>query len=662
MESNLYVEDEETTFNHGDNIDKNNEDEKEGENGKKDDSPLDKKRDRDDEEGNSPIKKKVRKSPSKKRGRKRKIEKKIVNIRIINDTNNNKKDKKEKECIDCKGVGEKECTMCGESNHICKGMIVGQDEIWICKECTEDMKDEKVMEEIKEVLKREKERKRKGAESDMNEKIYYCGICNEKIIGSQSCVKCTKCHEWIHMKCSEFENVKEARAKKDIHVCEKCVIIATTQRRKENDKENDTNTDKLNDEDKVKRKSGKIIPIEKGTKLDECDRESIKDCGWITDNIIKYAFEEIQVKYSKIINNKNIMFVEPTIAQLIKSTTDEETKEETIVGTGIRKADWVFFPLNNNDKDEVGGTHWSLLVHNKKINTFYHYDPMEGMNYKSVDEIIRKYSKGENRKTTIYHMACTSQTNGFDCGIYALMFSERILKNMEEDKEPTNVGKYMCDARNYRKMLRKNIEEKDKLNEDPEQEDPEHIFEWIDMKAKEVRKRTDEMVKNGKKEEEKRKECWHYTNKICIFGNKCRNKHKEHCREWRENGYCNNKNCELGHARICRDIYETGRCNRERCRYFHPINLRNHNRQNTGRSDYKREYERPSIRRQTNAYLTGETNNVRPRNEYNNRDWEATKDHNVNNFFGKQDRYWIERLEPMVEGILTKMTERMWYR
>jgi len=411
----------------------------------------------------------------------------------------------------------------------------------------------------------------------------------------------------------------------------------------------------MNDEDKAKRKCDKLIPIKKTIKLDECDIESIKERGWITDKIVKYVFNELQMKYINVRKSKNIMLVEPIIAQLIKSTSDEDTTEETISGSGIRKADWVFFPLNNNESDEVGGTHWSLLLYNKNVNTFYHYDPMKGMNGRSVDEIIKKLNKGENRKTIIYHMACTSQTNGFDCGIYTLMFSERILKNMEEDREPTNIGKFEYDTKEYRELLQKKIGE----NEDQEQEDPEHLCRWIEWKAKEIENRNDEMIKNGKKEGEIRRECWHYTNKICRFGIKCRNEHKEKCRETTENGYCKDKNCRLGHPSVCKDIFETGRCNRDRCRFFHPINLRNRSRQDTGRSEYKEAYVRPNIRRQTNAYITRETNNIRTQNEYSNRDWEVIRDHNGNNFLEKQDRYWIERMEPMVERILTKMTERM---
>ena len=136
------------------------------------------------------MKKKVRKSPNKKRGRKRKIEKieKMLNIRIINDTNIKKKDKREKECIDCKGVGDDECTMCGESEHMCKGMIIGQDEIWVCKECTENMRDECHRRNKRSIKKRKRKKTKRRRFGDERENLLL--LCDMQCENNWKSIMC----------------------------------------------------------------------------------------------------------------------------------------------------------------------------------------------------------------------------------------------------------------------------------------------------------------------------------------------------------------------------------------------------------------------------------------------------------------------------------------
>ena len=61
--------------------------------------------------------------------------------------------------------------------------------------------------------------------------------------------------------------------------------------------------------------------------------------------------------------HRNMVFVKPEISQLIKASTDQDEVEKTIRNLGLRNADWVFFPVNNNETDKEGGSHWSLLLY-----------------------------------------------------------------------------------------------------------------------------------------------------------------------------------------------------------------------------------------------------------------------------------------------------------
>ena len=343
MESNLYREDEDIDTGDMDNEDTNkenkqnnnkndsnreNKEEKENEaNEEKENNPPEennKKRDRDEDEEKSPIRKRVRNSPNKRKGRKSKSEK---------CKNFNKKYKKARKCKDCEGEDEEKCVLCGKGEHICESETEvnrkckkGHVWMWICKECSEIMGDEGVIEEMKEVVKREKERKRNIKDTDGKEKIYNCKLCDEIINKRQSSVECTHCKLWIHLKCSKFENIKEARDNKDTYICAKCVNRNDTPQKK-GTTNHSANEDEINGNEK---------PFEsKGIKIYESDLETLEDRKWLTDSILSFAFNEMEEKYK----NKNMVFVKPEISQLIKISKDEVEVEKTIGSLGIRKAD-----------------------------------------------------------------------------------------------------------------------------------------------------------------------------------------------------------------------------------------------------------------------------------------------------------------------------------
>ena len=310
MESNLNVEDEviidsskdDNDMNKGemenerknDSVSGNSEEKENEENLVKEDNGLDennKKRQRDEDERASPTRKKVRNSPTKRKGRKSKIEKA---------KNYNGKYKKARKCKECEGEDEEKCILCGKTEHLCETEVnregkKGHVWIWICKECSEIMGDEGVMEEMKEVVKREKERKRNIKAGEAKEKIDYCGLCDEVINKRQVSIECTQCKKWIHLKCSIYESYKEARENKDSYMCTKCEKGNKAPKKSEND-----NHPKSQDGDGLEEnKSNETLFDSKGVNIEERDIETLKEGKWLNDKVLSFALEEMQQNHSK---------------------------------------------------------------------------------------------------------------------------------------------------------------------------------------------------------------------------------------------------------------------------------------------------------------------------------------------------------------------------
>ena len=644
----------------------NTEDAKEKEDKEKEGNSLDesinKKRDREADEENSPSKKRVRKSPNKKKVQKSKLGK---------GKNFNKKYKKARKCKDCLGEDEDQCILCGKIEHLCESEFEINKEskrryvwIWICKECSEIMEDEKVMEEMKEVVKREKERKQNFKDAETRDKIYCCSLCEEVINKRQISVECICCKEWVHLKCSKFESLKEARDNKDAYVCAKCVKGHDTK------KKTDMNNfaEKNNDDVEVIKNDEKLHESE-GVKIYESDLETLKDGEWFNDNIISFAIDEMEEKNDS--RSRNIVYVKPAVSHFIKESTNDEYVERTIKDLGIRKADWAFIPVNN-ETEKVGGSHWSLLLYSGSSNTFYHFDPIKGMNDRSVAMIVKKLIHKEKKVPEMKYVLCPRQKNSYDCGIYTIMYMEKIAENIEAGVEITKINDF--DAKEYRKNLRRKIKEKYNLylNDEKLKEKEESVS---DEKKEEKITNKNETELNEQKKKEMKGECWHYTNKTCKFGSRCIYEHRQKCKDMIENGYCFEQKCRLGHPRICRDIYETGRCKRVICRHFHPINLRNRNTINQHSRKYNNEdiYEtdRQNNRKQYNIYQSNSRhNNSYIGSEINKDMMQNQKDQWVPKTKRNEDYYflenpnqsWVSLMEPIMATAMQTLAEKMWNR
>lgn len=578
-----------------------------------------KKRDRDEEVGNSPKRKRVGDSPKKKRGRK---------IKLIKGKNYHQKYMKAKKCKDCKRNDEMKCKFCGKNEHICEieiKNVENKEHAWICKDCNEIINDEGVMEEIMEIIKRERECK--GIDKIGETKTYCCGLCSDVINGKQISIGCNECKAWIHLKCSIFNNYKEAKKNEDEYVCTKC------KNRNDPSKKEIPNTD--------------LSKHGEQTTIEESDLETLNEGNWLNDNIIKSVNNIMQRKY------KNMLFVDPSVTQLIKLSNDKSDIEKNIEDLEIKKVDWVFFPLNNNHTDKEGGSHWSLLLYNQKEDTFYHFDPICGLNDKSVAMLIKNLNDSEKRIPEVRYVNCPRQRNGVDCGPYTLYFAEKIAENIDAGREITKIRD--CDAREYRLKLKEMIRGKPNTKEDEVKEDENKVK----MTEKEkVSHEKDKGENRNEKKEESKRECYYYTNNTCKFGNTCIYDHIDSCKEVVDNGYCFDKKCRFGHPRVCRMIYKTGSCKRNMCKFFHPLNLRNKNRRRETNESYEFNEIYSRHNRENNPYPRKEGNSRRSSQiEYDH--WEASRDHSDKHFLVKQDRYLIERLEPMMERILSKMTEKM---
>ena len=126
-------------------------------------------------------------------------------------------------------------------------------------------------------------------------------------------------------------------------------------------------------------------------------------------------------------NNQNILFIPPSITQLLKEGFLEEYNM-TLEPLNIWQKKYILLAVNDNKLEAAGGQHWSLLVYTIKENTWYHYDSLKNLNIGEarflagrLQEYIRPGS------TPILTTArCTQQNNNIDCGAYTMIHAQKI--------------------------------------------------------------------------------------------------------------------------------------------------------------------------------------------------------------------------------------------
>ncbi|XP_070492126.1 sentrin-specific protease 8 [Chironomus tepperi] len=173
---------------------------------------------------------------------------------------------------------------------------------------------------------------------------------------------------------------------------------------------------------------------------------------WLNDRIISFYLDYLQ---HEIYESKEILFLGSEVTQAIKMMGNPEEINAVILDPlNVKEKNFLIFPINDNSKDQVGGSHWSLLVYSKSDNTFYHFDSSGSSNYyvcSKLAKIIKSCLKLSNEK--IVQVECLQQNNSYDCGIYVLCHADSVCKAIMKSNTLKDIKKI-----SYKTVLSKRSE------------------------------------------------------------------------------------------------------------------------------------------------------------------------------------------------------------
>ncbi|XP_074287600.1 NEDD8-specific protease 1-like [Silene latifolia] len=195
--------------------------------------------------------------------------------------------------------------------------------------------------------------------------------------------------------------------------------------------------------------------------LQELDIDTLRPDCLLADKVFAFYFAYL----TSTNKTDDVLLVEPTVSSWL-ARCDQAEASSYAESYKLSTKSLVLFVVNDSDGSCQGdtGTHWSTLVYHRSMNSFIHFDTMEGTNHlpaMKLYEAVKSYmgsggqaarlqtSKKKKDKKKNPRSVCKpsldvpltavaslpvfresediqQQSNGYDCGLYVLAIAEFI--------------------------------------------------------------------------------------------------------------------------------------------------------------------------------------------------------------------------------------------
>lgn len=171
-------------------------------------------------------------------------------------------------------------------------------------------------------------------------------------------------------------------------------------------------------------------------KLQDTEAKSWHNSRWLDDRIIDTYFDNFTRNNTN--DTKNILFLGPTISQLIKHGSYEDVKAQ-LDAVSFTSSDYAFLCVNNNPAElkQDSGCHWSLLFVDIVQNKSFHLDSLSGSNSKHARLITNKLSIDDGN---FIEVSCNQQNNSYECGLNVLINCKLIYQAFCKGSVPARVS------------------------------------------------------------------------------------------------------------------------------------------------------------------------------------------------------------------------------
>ncbi|CAH8494897.1 unnamed protein product [Schistosoma turkestanicum] len=156
------------------------------------------------------------------------------------------------------------------------------------------------------------------------------------------------------------------------------------------------------------------------------DLDTLNEGCFVNDNIITFYLEYL--RHTKLCHASNILLMDPAASQLLK-LADEESVKLVLDPLELKSKDWIFLVVNDSaSRVSSGGCHWSLCIYSPLLMHGFYFDSLDySPNFSGARILCNKLSTFlGNSVVDIELPNVMKQNNGYDCGIFCIVFIEII--------------------------------------------------------------------------------------------------------------------------------------------------------------------------------------------------------------------------------------------
>lgn len=152
---------------------------------------------------------------------------------------------------------------------------------------------------------------------------------------------------------------------------------------------------------------------------------------WINDQLITAAYELLRMR--TLPSEDRWVAVGPSEAFMMAQIDEPAQLRALFAPLRLEARQLVLFPVSDNDEpDQAGGTHWSLLA--AYNGEFFHFDSLAGINLRPAERLARRVAHLlDARSERVAACPTPQQDNGYDCGMYTILISEICAAHVGED-------------------------------------------------------------------------------------------------------------------------------------------------------------------------------------------------------------------------------------
>ncbi|XP_043237568.1 sentrin-specific protease 8-like [Amphibalanus amphitrite] len=160
--------------------------------------------------------------------------------------------------------------------------------------------------------------------------------------------------------------------------------------------------------------------------LHESDGELLAGPHWLNDKLIQFYLDYLE---HEAFPATDVALVGPDVTQFARLCAEPDLVA-FLAPLRLTERRGVLLVINDCDRPDVpGGSHWSLLA--AVGGRFIHYDSMSGGNETAARQMARRLAPILGCSAKMTEASCSRQQNGYDCGVFALVHAEEVLRRLD---------------------------------------------------------------------------------------------------------------------------------------------------------------------------------------------------------------------------------------